>query len=358
LIREKSYLPAEDVLLSALRLAPSNIDILVTLGQLYLQMEDFGRVGSVIDALRRTGVENGIQAANGIEAERLNRQRGAGEAMSFLEDLATNAEATVVTKVALVRAKLGTGDNAGALSLVQDLSREDPDNEALKVVLAVVQTSNDNLDAADAIYRDLLAADPARPRIWRALSRLQVRKGDREAAKALIDEGLAHTPANADLLWAKASFAEQDGNFDAAIDIYQMLYEQNSNSVVVANNLASMLATYRDDEESLDRAWVIARRLRDADLPALKDTYGWILHRRGSSADALPYLEVAARGLPFDAIVQYHLGQVFVALNRPQDALAQFRKAVELAGPTDVRPQIEEARALVQSLKDSGTAEN
>ncbi|MGC9418483.1 MAG: tetratricopeptide repeat protein, partial [Rhodovulum sp.] len=160
------------------------------------------------------------------------------------------------------------------------------------------------------------------------------------------------------LLWAKASFEEQDGDVDGAIEIYETLYAQNSSSVVVANNLASLLATYRDDAASLDRAWTIARRLRDADAPALQDTYGWILHRRGNSAEALPYLEAAAQGLPNDPLVQYHLGQAYIALDQPQDALEQFRKAVEIAGPADTRPQIEDARVLVQSLQDAAPAEN
>ena len=88
------------------------------------------------------------------------------------------------------------------------------------------------------------------------------------------------------------------------------------------------------------------------------DTFGWILHRRENSAEALPYLEAAAKGLPEDAIVQYHLGQAYISQNRPQDALEQFRKAVSVAGAADTRPQIEEARALVQSLQKSPTIEN
>jgi len=358
LIGEERYLPAEDILLAALRLDSSNTDILFNLGQLYMQMEDFDRVRSVYDTLRRIGGDVATQAANGLEAERLNREQGMEAAMSFLEDLANDAEATIVTRVALVRARLSAGDNVGALALAQELKQENPDSEAVDAVLAVVQTANGNLDAAEVLYRGLLDANPVRPRIWRAMAWLQLRQGNRDEAKAMIDEGLGHMPEDADLLWAKASFQEQDGNIDGAIAIYQTLYEQNSNSLIVANNFASLLATHRDDVADLERAWTIARRLRDADAPALKDTYGWILHRRGNSAEALPYLEAAAKGLPEDAIVQYHLGQTFIALNRPQDAISQFRKAVEIAGPTDTRPQLEEARALIQSLQNSDETEN
>ena len=90
----------------------------------------------------------------------------------------------------------------------------------------------------------------------------------------------------------------------------------------------------------------------------LQDTYGWLLHKRGGSAEALPILENAAKGLPRDPMVQYHLGQVYLAEERPEDALAQFRKSVNIAGPTDTRPQIEEARTLIQSLQNPEPAEN
>jgi tetratricopeptide (TPR) repeat protein len=350
LISEERYLPAEDILLPALRLTPSNIGLLITLGDLYLKMDDFGRVRAVVDALRRIGDDAAIQAANGIEAERLNQQQGVDSAISFLEDLANEAEATLAARISLVRARLDVGDKASALALAQDLKDENPDDDALSVVLAVAQVANDNIDQAVEIYRNLLAANPAQPKVWLELSRLQLGQGNREVANTTVDEGLGHTPTDADLLWAKASFVERDGDIDGAIEIYETLYAQNSSSVVLANNLASLLSTYRDDEDSLNRAWTVARRFSDATAPALQDTYGWILHRRGGSAEALPYLEAAAQGLPRDAVVQYHLGQVYIALSRAQDALAQFRKVVAIAGPTDTRSQVEDARSLVQSL--------
>ncbi|WP_132464397.1 tetratricopeptide repeat protein [Rhodovulum marinum] len=350
LIGEERYLPAEDILINALRLAPDNRDLLVMLGQLYLRMEDFGRAQNVADTLRRQGDEAAVQAANAIEAERLNRQSGAEEAMAYLEQLANAADATLANRIALIRARIGTGDTEAALEQAQALKAENPDNEALDIVLATAQAVNGNLSEAEAIYRGLLDRNPARPGVWLELSRLQQRQGDREGAKTTIAEALSSAPENPQLLWAQASFLEQDGDIDGALAIYENLYERSSGSAVVANNLASLLATYREDDESLERAWTIARRFNDTEIPAMQDTYGWIAHRRGESAEALPYLEAAAQGLPNDPLVQYHLGQVYFALGRRDDALAQFRKAVEIAGPGDQRAQIEAARAQIQEL--------
>jgi len=350
LIREESYLPAEDILLAALRLAPDNGDLLVTLGDLYLRMEDFGRAQNVEDTLRRIGDPAAEQAANRIAAERLRRQDGADQAMAFLEDLASGSDASLASKITLIQARIRSGDVDGALSLAETLQRENPDNPVVEFVLAAAHAVKGDLDTAEEIYRKLLAANPALPRVWLELVRVLQFQGDRDAAKEAVAEGLSHLPENAQLLWAQASFLEQDGDIDGAIAVYEDLYARNSGTVVVANNLASLLATYRDDAESLERAWTIARRLRDVKFPAMQDTYGWIAHRRGDSAEALPYLEAAAEALPGDPMVHYHLGQVYLALDRSEEARAQFVAAVEIAGPADRRAQIEEARRLVQTL--------
>ncbi|WP_287185289.1 tetratricopeptide repeat protein [Rhodovulum sp.] len=359
LIGNESYLPAEDILIRALRAAPDNPDLLVVLGELYLRMEDFPRAQQVADTLRRLDNPAAVQAANGLDAERINRQSGTEQAMAFLEQIAGGADATLASKIALVRARMATGDSAGALEQARGLKQENPGNEALDFVLATALAVNGDLAGAEEIYRGLVAANPMRPGVWLEISRIRQRQGDRATAMATIDEGLGHTPEDGQLLWARASFLEQEGDIDGAIAIYEGLYERDSSSLVIANNLASLLATYRQDPASLERAWTIARRLGDTEIPAIQDTYGWIAHRRGESAEALPYLEAAARGLPEDALVQYHLAQAYLALGRQDDALARFRKAVEIAGPGDSRTQIEEARQQLRALQAApGPAEN
>lgn len=351
LIADERYRPAEDILIKALRLTPNDTGLLVALGQVYLLTEDFGRAQGVADALRRLGSVEARSAADQLEAERLNRQEGTSEAVAFLEQITSAADASLASKISLIRARIGTGDLEGALSLAQELHNDNPDDAAPMFVLAAVHAVAGDLDQARQIYRDMIVEDPTRPLVWLGLVRLEQRLGDREAAKAAVAEGLTHVPEDTQLLLTRALFLEQGGDIDGAIAIYEDLYERNSSSVVVANNLASLLTTYRDDEASLDRAWMIARRLRDTKVPAMQDTYGWIAYRRGKSEEALPYLEAAVEGVPAEPLARYHLGKNYMALDRPEDALEQFRKAVELAGPGDQRAQIEEARALVQTLQ-------
>ena len=91
--------------------------------------------------------------------------------------------------------------------------------------------------------------------------------------------------------------------------------------------------------------------MRGTDLAPFQDTYGWIAHRKGNFDEALDYLEPAAAGLPSDPLVQFHLGMTYVELDRDEDALVQFRRALEIAGPDDAREQFDTARAQVDRIE-------
>lgn len=352
LIGQERYLPAEDILLTALRLQPQNLDLLMILGELYLAMDDLGRVEQVVRTLLGLDIPNATAAANRMEAERINRQSGTDKAIEYLEELAESGDGSLSSRIAVVQARLSAGDPEGALSLIQTLRAENPDAPVIVAIEASVVAANGDLDRAETLYRELLEENPQiSSGIWLELAQLKVRQENPDASRATIEEALTHLPDDPRLLWAKASYLERDNQIDEAIGIYEQLYARNSNSVVVANNLASLLSTYKDDEESLQRAWAVARRFRDTEIPQMQDTYGWILHRRGESQEALPYLEAASEGLLEDPIVQYHLGQVYLTLERRDDALKQFQKAVSIGGPTDQRAQIARAQEEIQKLQ-------
>jgi Flp pilus assembly protein TadD len=168
----------------------------------------------------------------------------------------------------------------------------------------------------------------------------------------VLDSALAAQPASATLRWLKAGELERAGDFEGAIAIYEKMYADDSNDVVVANNLASLITTHRTDAESLERAFAVARRLRGSDVPAFQDTYGWIEYRRGNLEEALRHLEPAAVGLPEDALTQFHLGMVYVGLDRTEDARRQLTRALELAGDSQLA-QFRTARETLAALPPS-----
>lgn len=353
LLEEERYLAAEDVLLPSLRLNPGNVDLLGALGKLYVQMDDIPRASQVANTLERLDTEESSAIAIGLRASILSRKDGTDEAMRFLEQLAQNANASIQARLRLLQAQAATGAWEDALQTARGLVEENPDNLSLKLAYAQTLAATDDVAAAEGILREVTDAAPQRGvRAWLMLLTLQTRTDQTDAVKATLEEAVVATNRNANIMWAKASMLEREGDYDGAIEIYESLYETDPDSVVIANNLASMLTTYRYSPENLERAWIIARRLRDTTVPAFQDTYGWIALQRGNAEEALPYLKEAAAGLPNDPVVQVHLGMNYAALGRNQDAIEQLQRAIDLAGPADTRERIEEARTEITRLRD------
>ena len=101
-------------------------------------------------------------------------------------------------------------------------------------------------------------------------------------------------------------------------------------SLVVANNLASLLSDHRSDKASLERAYAIAAPLTKSPVPNFKDTLGWINYQRGDYRNAIPLLEDAANALPNAATIHYYLGMSYIAVGQSEKALEQLKKASEL----------------------------
>ena len=131
----------------------------------------------------------------------------------------------------------------------------------------------------------------------------------------------------------QAGELELAGDIDGAISIYETLYARDSNNVTIANNLASLLSAYRDNPEDQARAAAVARRLRGTQSPPFQDTYGWIAYQQGEFEEALSYLEPAAEGLSDNALVQFHLGMTYLALERTDEAQTTLSRALDVAGP-------------------------
>ncbi|MEM7719815.1 MAG: tetratricopeptide repeat protein [Pseudomonadota bacterium] len=347
---EERYRSAEDTLITALRRAPNQPDLLNALGQVYVATSDWGRAEQVMQSLRRSDDELARLAAEDLQLQIISLRDGREEGIEFLEGLAGSGTDPTAVAVALIQAKLQEDAGDEALSLAEQLVTDNPGLPGAALVLGNTHLALGDLPKAEETFRTVLATDSANTaavmQLLRTLS-LQDRTDDAEAA---LDSALAVQPENPDLLWAKASFLEQANDIDGAIGVYEKLYAQNTNNNVVANNLASLLVTYRDDDASLQRAAVVGRRLRDTDVPPFQDTYGWLLYRQGLLDEAVSYLEPAARALRSDPIVQFHLGKAYLALGRDADAKAQFEKMLALVEPSDPRLQVAEAREEVSRL--------
>lgn len=353
LLQDGRFPPAESVLIDALRRSPNNIQILQTLGVAYLSQADWGRTEGVIRQLEGVGTPTAGNVATALQAELLLRQNKTEESIAFLQGLIDEGSASLEASALIVQTHLRDGNISEAQSFLDGIISENPDNIPLRYVQAALYSASGEVEKAKATYRNLIVEDPQNDAPVLALFVILRDDGQQEAATRLLDQALDRMEGPPPRLKAvKASQLEEEGDFDGAIAIYEELYAQNTDNIVLANNLASLITTHRDDAESLERADAVARRLRGVEVPAFQDTYGWIQYRRGNFEEAVKYLEPAAAGLPDDPLVQAHLGLAYAATEQVNLARETLIRALEMAGDSSL-PRYDEAREVLESLPEA-----
>lgn len=329
-------LAAEQALIDALRVDPTNRQLLVALGTLYTQMKSWAQADGVVRRLKSFGTPETDTMAAGLEAQILENQERKDELLSLLEGLSSDpTNAGKVAQLAIFRTRLETNGPDDALKYLDELMADSPNDPELRFLRAGTLTVMGKREEGEAIYRSLIDEFPQSDRVWLTLYRIALSDNDLAKASNVIKEGLSKLPDSPSLLLARAEELQRDGKIEEAIGIYEKLYERDTSSSVIANNLASLMADYRSDDESLQRAFSVARRLRGSEVPSFQDTYGWIAHRLGNHAEALPYLEGAAKGLENDVTVQYHFAVSLAANGEDARALEQFKKTQSLIDPAN-----------------------
>ena len=347
--RENRMASAEAVLTSALNHDPENTDLLAAMADLHLRRGAWDRVQRLIWQLRGLDTPAAERVATAVEAELLLRQGRTEDTIGFLENMVRSDSGDGGAVAALIRTQVMQGQTEGAVTLLGELMEERPDDPALRFLRAGLHVLDNELETAEAIYRDLLREHPRAEPPLRALYGILEAQGRQDEAGELLQEVIAQAPRAVMPQLLMAARLEREFDIDGAIEIYERLYAANSGNMVLANNLASLLSAHRDDEETIERAHAIARRLRDIEVPAFQDTYGWIQYRRGNFEEALEYLQPAAAGLPNDPLVQFHLGMTYHALDRHAEAREALTRAVEIAGDAPL-PQFDEARSVLDEL--------
>ncbi|OWY10708.1 hypothetical protein B6V74_01375 [Thioclava sp. F42-5] len=356
---------ARTVLAEAVEVTPNSPGLLKRQADLALADHDWAlahRSADRLAALAAPGTEGLAQSIRAAILLGRGRSESAIETVKTLvqasgpgDDGITTATAVSAAAVsAVVQAQLASGRGAEARAYLDAQLEQQPGNRGLRLLAANLSAIRGDTDQAEAALRTLMHEAPADPRPARQLYRLLASQGREGDALAVIQTALEKAPqADPVLLLYRARSEEKSGRFDAAIATYDDLYTRDSSDLIVANNLASLLSSHRDDRPSLERAARIAKRFRERPEPAFKDTYGWTEYRLGNYGAARPLLAAAAAGLPENALAQYHYAAVLIALEETDLAEAALRDALRLAG-APLPPAMQGAQEQLAAL--TGTA--
>ena len=350
LLRQQNQLSAaEAVMTEAVQRNPANPALLAGLAELRLQLGDLAGAETIASRLRE--VEGGTGVAEQVLAASLAQQGRLVESTAALERALADPAGNESALASLVASYVRQGQVERAEALLDDLIAANPENRRAIILRAEVHLLRGETDRVPVLLQSLIDQAPDQQDGYLLLSRFHLQQGDPAQAEVVMRAGVDAAPASQPLRLLLAERLELRGAIDDAIVQYEELYRLNPDSVVVVNNLASLLAEYREtDPEAIAFASRVARRLSNTTVPHFLDTAGWVAFLNGNTEEALEKLQLAATGLPNNPLVRYHLGRVYSAVGNVELARAELEASLAIAPDF---PKAESARAALAALPDT-----
>ena len=324
---------AERVLTEIRRVAPSNKEMLTLLARLRLARQDWLGAHEIADVLRK--LEDNSGTAELVLAEALSGQEKHEESIKLLQAVVSDKNDQNSPIANLVRAYVRAGKSDSAEHFLQTVLTANPKNLQAQALLASLHELSNRKDEAEKVFKALVENNPNNATAHRALAEFYLRTKRLEDAETAVRSGIEQNDRHLTLRLLLALILEQTGRYDQAITEYEKMYQEEPRSTIVANNYASLLADHRDDEESIKKAYSIAVRFRDTDIPQFMDTLGWLHYRIGEYDQAVTRLRIAATKLPNESLVHYHLGMAYKELGRSALAIQSLKQAIDLYGEKD-----------------------
>ena len=160
------------------------------------------------------------------------------------------------------------------------------------------------------------------------------RNGYLQDSRVTLDAGVKAFPESNSLRYARAMLADQQGEVDLMESDLRAILAGDPDNATALNALGYTLTnrTQRYDEAYA----LISRALAlEPDEPAILDSMGWVLFRKGRLDESLQYLNRAYAAFP-DPEVAAHLGEVLWTMGRTEQALRIWRDALAQSPDHDV----------------------
>ncbi|HTE43405.1 MAG TPA: XrtA/PEP-CTERM system TPR-repeat protein PrsT [Steroidobacteraceae bacterium] len=342
------------------------------LAQLALAARDFNRAGGLLDQaeLASQGQPAVINAAGMLMFRaqqyedalvRFDRAAAAGDVQAKFNaarvELALNRRTEARQRLSAI-----ANDPTMQLQAVTELAKFDVEDGRIEMALnraASLRRRPDSAAAADELEGDIYIwakqlekAAPAYERAYRkgatqrlALKQFQVAMTlSRPNPVAPLLDWLRRMPKDFAVRKVLAKYYVATGASEPAIREYETwLRDSNVRDPEMLNDLAWLYGE-KGDNRALDIAKEAYEGLRDA--PAIADTYGWLLLRRGNVKEALQILESAAKAAQNNPEIQYHYASALVRAGRAPDARTELQRVLSN------HPQFP-SRKAAQQLLDS-----
>jgi tetratricopeptide (TPR) repeat protein len=283
------------------------------------------------------------------------------EAETRVRDVMNKYTKEVWPRVALVALYLKIKQPDKAFGAIRTGLINRPDWEQGYVMLAELLIQDKKSGEARQVLAAGLANIPKSILLRAAVATLEVNENRPEAARRILQplaeefQALySRTPEKLDKLKPYMapirvySFALFNlGQTDEAVKWGMMLWSLNPTDVTNANNMAWVLAdTYKDYGRATEMIQQCMRLLPNH--PGVLDTAGWIAFLSGKHQEAADNL-LASIKYGDNPEAHYHLGRVYEVRERPDEARAEYQKALQMG--LQVKDREDAQRRLAQLKK-------
>jgi tetratricopeptide (TPR) repeat protein len=290
------------------------------------------------EALRRAGDAQTTQQLTEALVSLLIEAEQYEEAATLANELVTTEDSASRGRKLLAEVALAEGKTEEAIALYDDFLTEEPRSCYEVTDYLKLLRDQGRLDKIDAIFSRCSMGDEEDPyadaRVRRQLVWLYEELELHERALASLELVLADDPEDNRLWLEKAEFLQKLGRWDEAEACYREVIRLAPRDESAYRGLAEM---YRMDERWAEIVALLAPFI--AERSSIGPDLGLELARAqnaaGSVEAAATLLERIVKENPKSFDAWYELGEVSVRLDRPDRALAAYRKFLELTTKYD-----------------------
>ena len=383
---------------SLLATAPRNVDYNLAMGNMMLMFGERDSALTYYDKAQQYEPENGAtylakaQFYNAI-GDSVNYDQQTYQALVSKDlDVASKVEVLADYARHLLVAK---DSSARTENLFKVLIEQHPNEPQIRMLFSDYLAAKDDMKGAAEQMDYAVNLDPTDAQAWNRLLVLNIISENYEAAIAAGDRAIELNPNDIELYGYIAPAYYNIKQYDKAIEVYKKalaavdstdtehrsmflggmgdakfsmgdtigafaLYDQaieiDPNNVSILNNYAYFLTLCNRDLDKAERMSAKTVQAEPQNATFL-DTYAWEIYKRKEYTMAQLYIEMAIKNerRPSSDIYD-HYGDILLAVGNKQEALKQWKKALELdAGNKELLEKVEK---LALELQPADTKEN
>lgn len=240
-------------------------------------------------------------------------------------------------------------NRAGLYRQTVELAGPETRNPFLMAARARAEDKLGNREAAKKEYLMTLSAHPGMSTAYAGLGEMFEAMKDPEKAAESYMKALERTPATK-LRMKLADLYAASGQIDKAVDEYSRVIAESPETVSAYSRLALLLSEKKKDLEGALKYALKGVSVNPEDHD-MKDTLGLIYFRAGQYEKALDAYKLIIMDGTTNPSSYYRLGLVYKKLNRSDDAVGAFEKALNIS---DEFPEAKEAKKYLHELSGIG----